>query len=374
MAGAPWGGSEELWHGTAKRMRLAGHEVGVSVYQWPEPPHRVVELAKLGCDIDFRVQKPGLLGRLVQRRFARTSGVGIPESTFHWLRRFKPDLVVISQGFPLEATAWMLACRRLGIPYTTVVQAAGELWWPEDAMLDDLRNAYAGAAGVFFVSKSNRALVERQLGLRLANAAVVSNPWNLKAGGEVPWPADHGMIELACVGRMDPRAKGQDILLEVMSREPWRSRPIRLNFYGGGPCDASVRKLAAMLDVRHVRFHGQVADIRSLWASNHALVLPSRFEGLPLVIVEAMLCARVVITTDVAGNAEYLRDGENGFVAAAPSAPLLGEAMERAWSVRDQWRVIGERAREDVLRVLPADPYEAFEAALLGTLGVGQIS
>lgn len=374
MAGAPWGGSEELWHGTARRMRLAGHEIGVSVHQWPEPPARVMELAKLGCDIDYRVQRPGLLGRLVQRRFARANGVDIPEATYHWLRRFKPDLVVISQGFPLEATAWMLACRRLGIPYATVVQAAGELWWPEDAMLDDLRNAYAGAAGVYFVSTSNRELVERQLGLRLPNAAVVSNPWNLKAGGAVPWPQDGPMIDLACVGRMDPRAKGQDLLLEVLSREPWRSRPVRLNFYGGGPCETSVRKLTAMLDVPHVRFHGQVADIRSLWAANHALVLPSRFEGLPLVIVEAMLCARVVITTDVAGNAEYLRDGVNGFVAPAPAAALLDAAMERAWASRDQWPAIGARAREDALAVLPVDPFEAFESRLLTALRAGRSS
>ncbi len=374
MAGAPWGGSEELWHGTAKRMRLAGHEIGVSVYQWPEPPPRVMELAKLGCDIDYRIQRPGLLGRLVQRRFARANGVDVPEATYHWLKRFKPDLVVISQGFPLEATDWMLACRRLGIPYATVVQAAGELWWPEDSMLDALRTAYAEAAGVFFVSSSNRKLVERQLGIRLGNAAVVSNPWNLKAGGAVPWPSQDGMIELACVGRMDPRAKGQDLILDVLSRETWRSRPVRLNFYGGGPCDASVRRLTAMLDVPHVRFHGQVADIRSLWAANHALVLPSRFEGLPLVIVEAMLCGRVVITTDVAGNAEYLHDGVNGFVAPAPAAGLLDLAMERAWAARDRWPAIGAQAREDVLAVLPADPYHAFESALLNALHQGGAS
>ena len=56
-----------------------------------------------------------------------------------------------------------------------------------------------------------------------------------------------------------------------------------------------------------------------IWAEHHALVLPSRFEGMPLVVVEAMLCGRPCIVTDVGGNAELIRDGINGFLAKAPT-------------------------------------------------------
>jgi len=365
MAGAPWGGSEELWHGTAKRMRAAGHLVGISAFEWPEIPRQVRELADAGCDLDLRPLRKNVIGRLLERRFQKSTGIGIPEASAKWLQAMRPDLVLISQGFPLEGIGWMLACKKLGIRYASVIQAASEIWWPEDEILSDFNAAYAGAAGLFFVSKSNLGMLERQCGTVLGNASVISNPWNVNADRCVDWPAETGMLELACVGRMDPRAKGQDVLLEVLAMDKWRARPLRVNFYGSGPCDGSIRKLAEMLSIENVRFHGQVSNIANLWAANHALVLPSRFEGLPLVIVEAMLCGRMIITTDVAGNAEYLTEGVNGFIAPAPTPALLDQAMERAWEARSTWKEMGERARADVLGLLPEDPYGAFEAELL---------
>jgi glycosyltransferase involved in cell wall biosynthesis len=262
----------------------------------------------------------------------------------------------------------MLACRKLGIPYSTVVQAAGELWWPDDAMSDQMIQAYTAAQAVCFVSHANRRVVEMQCGTNLPNAHVICNPWNGSVTGAVQWPAESTMIDLACVGRMDPKAKGQDVLLQVLAMDKWKTRPVRLNFYGHGPSEKSIARLAAMLGVENVRFHGRVSDIGRIWAENHALVLPSRYEGLPLVIVEAMLCARPVITTNVAGNAEYLTDGVNGFVAAAPVVSLLDEAMERAWTARGEWERMGREARNAVLGFLPDDPYAAFESCLMENL------
>ena len=364
MAGAAWGGSEELWHGTAKRMRAMGDDVAVSVFEWPQTPAPVRELADLGCEIEFRTMKPGLLGRLLERRFHKSTGIGIPEVSSKWLKAMAPDLVVISQGYPLEAIAWMQACRKLGIRYASIIQAASEIWWPEDDMLQDLIPAYEGAAGLYFVSKSNHRLMERMCGMSFANASVVSNPWKVDVKENISWPAENSSVDLACVGRMDPRAKGQDVLMEVLAMDKWRERPLRVNFYGSGPCDGSIKRMAEVLKLENVRFHGQVSRIEDIWSANHALVLPSRFEGLPLVIVEAMLCGRMIITTDVAGNAEYLTEGENGFIADAPTPHLLDQAMERAWSALPRWREMGERARTDALAVLPADPFAAFEAKL----------
>lgn len=364
MAGAAWGGSEELWHGTAKRMRAKGDHVAVSVFAWPETPAPVRELADLGCEMEFRPLKIGPLGRLMEKRFYKSTGIGIPEASFKWLKAMAPDLVVISQGYPLEAVSWMQACHKLGIRYASVIQAASEIWWPEDDTLQEFIPAYEGAAGLYFVSKSNHRLLERMCGMTFANASVVSNPWKVDVKESIPWPAENGMVELACVGRMDPRAKGQDVLMEVLAMDKWRKRPLCVNFYGSGPCDGSIKRLAEVLGLRNVRFHGQVSSIEAIWSANHALVLPSRFEGLPLVIVEAMLCGRLIITTDVAGNAEYLTEGGNGFIAEAPTPHLLDQAMERAWSALPRWREMGEQARTDVLAVLPAEPFAAFEAKL----------
>ena len=368
MAGSPWGGSEVLWHGTALRMLEAGYEVSASVFKWPETPRQIAELEAAGCSLHFRRKKKNAIGRLLDRRFQRSAGIGITAADLKWLRTFSPELVVVSQGYPLDGLKWMNACRKLGIAYATVVQAAGELWWPFDPMAEEMISAYPNATAACFVSRGNREVVERQLGMTLANAHVICNPWNRSVDGAVPWPGHDDHVDFACVGRLDPRAKGQDVIFRVLAMEKWRGRNVRLNLYGHGPCEQSLKRLAAMYGLHNIRFHGRVDDIKTLWSENHALVLPSRYEGLPLVIVEAMLCARPVITTDIAGNAEYLTEGETGFIAAAPEPGLLDEAMERAWNARGRWMEMGQRARNDVLGILPADPYAAFGNTVLRTL------
>jgi glycosyltransferase involved in cell wall biosynthesis len=76
--------------------------------------------------------------------------------------------------------------------------------------------------------------------------------------------------------------------------------------------------------------------------------------------VEAMLCGRVCIITDVGGSRELVRDGINGFLAKAPTVELLDEAMNRAWESRGKLREMGERAAEDVRKWVSADPAEDF--------------
>src|SRR5271166_3360639 len=95
MAGAPWGGSEELWSQAAMRLHQQGHEVSASVAWWPESSPKVTALVEHGvklCVRDSRV-KPSLAIRAwnrIQRRLDRAP------REFAWLRRQKPDLVVIS--------------------------------------------------------------------------------------------------------------------------------------------------------------------------------------------------------------------------------------------------------------------------------------
>jgi glycogen synthase len=105
--------------------------------------------------------------------------------------------------------------------------------------------------------------------------------------------------------------------------------------------------------------------VASIWDTRHGLLLPSRAEGLPLVVVEAMMSGRVPIVTDVAGNGELIDDNETGFLAAAPTEDSLDEAMERAWQRRSGWRAIGEAAARDVRRKVPPDPPSVFADLLL---------
>ena len=114
--------------------------------------------------------------------------------------------------------------------------------------------------------------------------------------------------------------------------------------------------MAKELDLPNVEFAGFVEDIEQLWKRYHALVLPSRFEGMPLSLVEAMLCGRPSIVTDVAGHRELVRDNVNGFLAKAPTVELLNEAMNRAWENRVRLKQMGETAAADVRQWVSHDP------------------
>ena len=92
--------------------------------------------------------------------------------------------------------------------------------------------------------------------------------------------------------------------------------------------------------------------------------MPSRFEGLPLAIVEAMLCGRPVIATDVAGHSEVIEDGVTGFLAHAPTSASLMEAMERFWVRRDDAQMLGDAGSKKIRTLMPADPVRVFSDKL----------
>jgi glycosyltransferase involved in cell wall biosynthesis len=123
--------------------------------------------------------------------------------------------------------------------------------------------------------------------------------------------------------------------------------------------------MAARHALEQVSFAGHIANPSRIWGKNHALLLPSRHEGLPLVIVEAMRHARTVITTAVADNARFITDGVNGFISPAAAPQPLADTLQRAWDARHRWREMGLLARESILKQLPHDPVAEFARRLL---------
>jgi glycosyltransferase involved in cell wall biosynthesis len=162
------------------------------------------------------------------------------------------------------------------------------------------------------------------------------------------------------VARLEPAAKGQDLLLKTLARPEWRDRPVELNLFGTGPDEEALRRMAETLHLKNVYFRGHVSDIGAIWEQNHLLVLPSRFEGLPLALVEAMWRGRPQVVTDVGGNAELCADGETGFVAEAPTVAAFSNAMERAWEHRKTWPAMGKAARCKAEEVVPREPISLF--------------
>jgi glycosyltransferase involved in cell wall biosynthesis len=361
-AGHRWGGSELLWSQAAEKLARQGNEVRVSAKDWGDPVPQIEYLRSAGCQIFYRRElPPRFLRRQIQRIFP------YPGFSLDHLRSVADgvDLVVVSQGDNTDGLRWMEAAQAAGYKYAPIAESAVVYWWPDDDVAERLAKSYDKAKAAYFVSQANLELSRRQFGSSLENAKVIRNPFNVRYDANPPWlDGSSGELRLACVGRLDVISKAQDVLLEVMGLPHWRERTVRLSLIGTGPHERGLRRIAEQLKLRTVEFAGQQENIEDIWSKHHALVLPSRFEGMPLTVQEAMLCGRPCIVTDVGGNRELVCDGINGFVAKAPTVELVDEAMNRAWENRSQLREMGRRAARDVRQFVSADPGEDFAREL----------
>ena len=114
---------------------------------------------------------------------------------------------------------------------------------------------------------------------------------------------------------------------------------LRLTIVGVGPLLADLQRQAADLGVAgHIEFAGRVDhdDIAALLDQMVALVMPSLFEGLPLVALEAAWRARPVVGTTAPGLARAVVDGENGLLVDPEDPHALSAAMESLILDRDR--------------------------------------
>jgi glycosyltransferase involved in cell wall biosynthesis len=124
-----------------------------------------------------------------------------------------------------------------------------------------------------------------------------------------------------CVGRVT-RQKGQDVLLGAWPAVRWRCPSARLALVGDGDLLPALRAAAPP----GVTFAGAVDDVRDWLAAADVVVLPSRWEGLSLTVLEAFAAGRGVVVSDVPGLAEVVTAGVGARVA--PGDPVaLADAL-----------------------------------------------
>jgi glycosyltransferase involved in cell wall biosynthesis len=215
---------------------------------------------------------------------------------------------------------------------------------------------------VFFVSDENRLKMQNNIALKLDNAEIVANPFNVNFDASPEWPPTDPDFRVALVGRVHFQSKGQDLIVDVMKQEKWRKRNIKIVFYGHD--QGNMKQLLELIKMHELEdqliFSGFSNDVEDIWRDNHALLLPSRYEGAPLVVIEAMLCNRIAITTDIGRNRELIDDNESGFIADGATINLLDDALERAWQKRDQWKQMGQLAGQHIRERYPQDPIRDF--------------
>jgi glycosyltransferase involved in cell wall biosynthesis len=370
MAGDLWGGSEELWSRTAMDLVSRGVPVSASVTKWSPLHPRVLQLRTCGVDLWVRPSRYAWHEhpwcRLMSRRVGRTA-----YAIAQLLDARPPALVVFSDGVALPPIEVLELCTARGVPFVTIGHANWEGFWYADEVAERLRVALAAALRCFFVSQANRRLAEKQIGTALSNAEVVWNPVNISVDASYPWPplSADGELRFACVGRLHPPSKGQDILFEALTGPLWKHRQWRLYLYGEGPVRQGLERLAQQLGLSDCVVFAGFTSVGEIWAANHVLVMPSRYEGLPLAMVEAMLCGRPVVATNVAGHVEIIEDGVTGFLADAPTADAVAAALERFWVRRSEAEEIGKAGARRIRQLVPPDPVRVFSDKLQTLVG-----
>ncbi len=143
-----------------------------------------------------------------------------------------------------------------------------------------------------------------------------------RARAELGIPSDGPL--LGAVGRLVEQ-KGHDVLLRALAELPGA----RLAIVGGGPAEADLRTQAASLGER-VHWLGWRPDGAACMAAFDVFVHPSRWEGLGLVLLEAMALARPIVASRVSAIPEIVVDGETGWLVPPDDHRALAGALREA--------------------------------------------
>ena len=159
---------------------------------------------------------------------------------------------------------------------------------------------------------------------------------------------------IVCVGRLS-RQKGQDIAIEALSK--LRRRDVTLRLLGEGPAREELIELAATLGVSdRVEFWGPVPDPDRHLRAADVVVVPSRWDGMSLALLEAMAVGTAIVATDVPGT-EILRGA--GVVIPVDDVESLAAALSELLDVDGRRRELAAAARQASLNHSLADSLSA---------------
>lgn len=160
---------------------------------------------------------------------------------------------------------------------------------------------------------------------------------------------DGVQLGLLAAGRLSLE-KGFDLLIEAIGMLRGRGILVRVHVAGEGPERPRLEQRVAQLELESlVKFLGYNRDMQTLYANADCLVLSSRSEGLPMVVLESMAHRLPVVATPVGDVPNVLLEGKLGFLAESPSAESIAAAIGRAATSTEEDRLqMAERAYERV--------------------------
>jgi glycogen synthase len=240
-------------------------------------------------------------------------------------RNFAPDLLHINNFGPSiffhHETADVRSAPTL---FTVQLEISPYKKTGPDTLLERTLRA---ADWVSCVSSETLAQVRQRVPETIPRSSVVFNA--LQVPPLMPRPLPLNPPTLLCLGRLQ-RQKGFDLILSALAAVIDRFPGIRLIIAGDGPERESLQRQAADLHLSGtVDFLGWISpdEVPALIDSAMMVIIPSRYEGLPLVGLEAALMARPIVASRISGLSEIVLHEKTGLLVEPEDAASLAEAI-----------------------------------------------
>jgi glycosyltransferase involved in cell wall biosynthesis len=289
---------------------------GVEVHRFRYGPASMERLSYRGGMLGSSRRVGGLMLPAYLGSFARAA----EKAT----RTFRPDVIHAHWWLPAGLCA-LRAARRTGVPLVVTIHGSDAHLLRYRPLRQLASHVLHKASLVATVSEDLRRQIE-ELDPRLPTAVL-----RLPVTSDVPpmpLPPDPP-LRLLAAGRLSPE-KGFDVLIRAIRIAVDHELDVRLDIVGSGPEHRALSALAAPLGER-VRLIPALphAELMKRLDDVHALVAPSRREGLGLVALEAFARGRPVVASRVGGLAESVQDGVDGFLVPPEDPQALAGALAR---------------------------------------------
>ncbi len=298
------GGAETVTLGAVAGLRAAGADAALVVLRELRAPDKSEPMIARADALDIPVRVVDVRGRvdMLAPRALRRALEGLGAEVVH-VHGYKAALLAVP-GRPRGARLFATHHGQGGHGLRVEAYVRASLL------------AYRHAERVFAVSDATREHLRGQ-GVPQRLLTTQHNFLSLSLGDAIFPPVEAEELRLVYVGRLSFE-KGVDVLLRALS---WVSVPVALTVVGDGPERNRLEALAADLAIPGtVRFAGVRDDVAAQIAAAHGLVLPSRTEGMPMTMVEAMAVGRPVLATAVGGVPEAF-DARLGGAMVHPEDP-----------------------------------------------------
>jgi len=219
-----------------------------------------------------------------------------------------------------------------------------------------LAKAYASSQALLSVSQGTALASAKYYRIPGQRFEVVMSPIDTKtieakSMSPIEFPRwSNSVKNIVAVGRLGAEKGHADLIEAFALLVQKRGKQFHLHIAGEGALRENLEGLIAKLNVSDCAFlHGYVANPYPLLKHADLMVLPSRYEGLPNVMLEAMLCGCPVLATNTEqGAGEYLRQYPLGDLVPIGNIPLMLERMENCFDQPAKWKTRAQVAYHHV--------------------------